>query len=40
MRNPYMRAKLVEVLRAWMPDARTAGAGGDSAQTYTRVRPP
>ena len=32
-----MRAKFVEVLRAWMPDPRGA-SGAESAQTYTRVR--
>jgi hypothetical protein len=37
VRNPYMRAKFVEVLRAWMPDPRGA-SGAESAQTYTRVR--
>jgi hypothetical protein len=32
-----MRAKLVEVLRAWMPDARSGAAGADGAQAYTRA---
>ena len=31
-----MRAKLVEVLRAWMPDAR-GGGGAEGPQAYTRA---
>ncbi len=37
VRNPYLRAKCVEVLRLWMPQTQTHPGAPDGASAYTRA---